>query len=92
MRASRCSLLMCSDSRLENSAGTGFKPQNSDADATDVPQEAVVVEDTDSSIQYLPSHQYWNTSHNVEDHAFSLTGTNQSGTSLTFTFEGVAVW
>ena len=91
MWASWGSLLTYSGSRLENAASTGFDPRDSGANATNIPQEAVVVEDTDSSIQYSPLYQ-WNVIHDVQYHGPNLTGTNQNGTSLTFTFEGVAVW
>ena len=91
MRASRGPLLTYSDSRLENSVGTGFQPRDTGANAANVPQEAVVVKDTDSSVQYSPSYQ-WNTIHDVEYHGPSLTTTTQNGTSITFTFEAVAVW
>ena len=84
-------MLTYSDSRLENSAGTGFIPRGSCAVAANIPQEAAVVEDTDSSVQYSPAYQ-WSTIHDVQYHGPSLTGTNQNGTSVTFTFEGVAVW
>jgi len=90
-RTYRSSLLTYSDSRLENTAGTGFNPRNSGTNATNVPQEAVIVEDTDSSIQYLPQYQ-WSVNHNIQYHGPNLSGTKQNGTSLTFTFEGVAVW
>jgi len=88
---SRGSLLTFSDSRLENAAGTGFDPRNTGANATSIPPEAVVVEDTDSLIQYSPWYQ-WYMIRDVQYHGPNLTGTNQNGTSVTFTFEGVAVW
>ena len=84
-------MLTCSGSRLENAAGTGFDPLDSGANATSVPQEAMVVEATDSSIQYSPQHQ-WDTIYDVQYHGPNLARTNQSGASITFTFEGVAVW
>ena len=85
------SLLTFSDSRLENAAGAGFDPRNTGANATSIPQEAVVVEDTDSSIQYSPSFQ-WDMIRDVQYHGPTLMRTNQNGTSVTFTFEGIAVW
>jgi hypothetical protein len=91
LRASRGSLLTRSDQRLENSAGTGFGPHDSGANAASIPQQAVVVEDTDSSIQYSPSYQ-WDTIYDVQYHGPNMTRTNRTGTSVTFTFEGVAVW
>ena len=91
VRSYRSSFLTYSDSRLENTARSGFNPLHSGTNATDVPQEAVIVEDTDSSIQYSPPYQ-WSVNRDIQFHGPNLSKTNQNGTSLTFTFEGVAVW
>ena len=91
MRTSRRSLLINSDPRLENVAGTGFDPREGGTNATNVPQKAVVVENADSAIQYTPSYQ-WTVTTAAQYSGSNLTGTNQTGTSFTFAFEGVAVW
>ena len=85
-----CSLTY-SGLRLENTAGTGFDPSFCGTNATSIPQKAVVVEDNDSSIQYSPSFQ-WAPELGPQYHADRTSGTTQNGTSVTFTFEGVAVW
>jgi len=91
VRSYRSSFLTYSVSRLENTARSGFNPLHSGTNATDVPQKAVIVEDTDGSIQYSPQYQ-WSVNHNIQYHGPNLSGTNQNGTYLTFNFEGVAVW
>lgn len=84
-------MLTYSDSRLENTAGTGFDPSNWGANATSIPREAVVVDDSDRSITYSPPFQ-WAPEIGPQYYANQTTGTDQNGTSVTFTFEGVAVW
>ena len=82
-------LIVYTSSRLENAAGTGFDPIWAGTNATKVPKEAKIVDSADPKIQWSGN---WDASSNARFYSPSSRHTRQNGASMTYTFEGVAVW
>ena len=61
--------------------------------AANVPKEAIVVDDTDTNIR-LSSPSLWNsiTTMGARYYGQKLLFTTTNGASLSYTFEGVAIW
>lgn len=77
--------------RLENTAGTGFDPIWAGTNATNVPKEAIVVNNADSNVRFS-DNPTWNASSNARFYSPSTRHTRKNGASVTYTFEGVAIW
>ena len=78
-------------SRVENTAGTGFDLIWAGTNATNVPKEAVIVDSMDSNIR-LSNTSQWVASTDARFYSPNLLYTIKNGASLTYTFEGVAIW
>ena len=82
-------MILYTTPRLENTAGTGFDPMWAGTNATNVPKEAIIVNSADTNIHYNPP---WNASSTAKAYSPSERHTVQNGATLTYTFEGVAIW
>ena len=77
--------------RVETLSGNAFDLLWAGPNATNVPKEAVVVDNFSPDIVYsTPS--MWYRVHDVRYYRKSLSYTIQPGASLSFTFDGVAIW
>ena len=80
-----------SDFRLENSSGNGFDPLWAGPNATNVPKEAIIVDNSSPDIVFsTPS--MWSSFDDASYYRRSLSSTTQAGASLSFSFDGVAIW
>jgi len=77
--------------RLENRVDTNFNPISAGTNATSIPKEAIVVDSADTNIQ-LSDSTLWGSASDTQYHASSLLFSITNGASLTYTFEGVAIW
>jgi hypothetical protein len=76
-------------SRLESSTGNGFDLIRAGTNASTVPKEAVLYDDTSPSIVKIGE---WTEISEVHYYDQSLAYSTTPGSHLTFTFTGVAVW
>src|SRR5258706_8142677 len=74
---------------IENSSGNGFDLLWAGPNATNVPKEAIVVDNSSPDIIFNSIDYLWRRSHGVSGDILS---TNQAGAWLSFSFEGVAIW
>src|SRR5258706_5260254 len=85
----------CSDSltpsRVGNQLGQGFDLLWAGPNATNVPKQAIIVDNTSSDIVYSNPSQ-WGNPDNVQFYRRSLSNTNTAGASLSYSFNGVAIW
>jgi len=77
--------------RLENRVDTNFNPISAGTNATSVPKEAIIVDSADPSIQFSNS-TLWESVTDTQYYASTILFTTKNGASLTYTFEGVAIW
>jgi hypothetical protein len=79
--------------RLENTLGTGFDPMLAGPNGTNIPQEAIVVFNTDTNVRPANT-SLWKFSsdiaryHSPQGSLFTTT----NGASLSYKFDGVAIW
>ena len=78
--------------RLDNRFGTGFDPIWTGTNVTNVPKEAIIVDDRDTNIRLSNTSLWGVTTSNAQYYADSLLYTTAHGASLSYTFEGVAIW
>ena len=78
--------------RLENRFGTGFDPIWTGTNVTNIPKEAIIVDSTDTNIRLSDTSQWGSTMSTTQFYAGSLLWTTKKGASLSYTFEGVAIW
>ena len=77
--------------RVENSSGNGFDPLWAGPNATNVPKEAIIVDSSSPDIVFsTPS--MWSSADDPQYYRRSLSYTTQAGASLSFSFDGVAIW
>ena len=77
--------------RVEISSGNGFDLLWAGPNATNVPKEAIIVDNYSPDIVYsTPS--MWSSVHDAQYYRESLSHTTQPGASLSFSFDGVAIW
>ena len=77
--------------RVENSSGNGFDPLWAGPNATNVPKEAIIVDNSSPDIVFsTPS--MWSSADDAQYYRRSLSYTTQAGASLSFSFDGVAIW
>ena len=81
-----------STSRIENSSGDGFDLLSAGPTAQSVPAQAVIVDNTDPSIIYHNKSQWRDYSDGIRDYRRSVSYTNINGASLSYTFDGEAIW
>ena len=77
--------------RVENSSGRGFDLLWEGPNATNVPKEAIIVDDTSPDI-VLSNTSQWVSSSILDRYRKSELATSQPGASLDFSFIGVAIW
>lgn len=77
--------------RVENRSGQGFELQWAGPNATNVPKDAILVDNTSPDIVYSNPSQ-WGNVDNVQFYRRSLSNTNTAGASLSYSFNGVAIW
>ena len=88
-------------SRIENSSGGGFDLLSAGPIAQDVPPQAIIVDDIDPTIKYHNESLWLHRSYahsrgvgdyGVSDYGGSMSETGTPGASLSFSFDGVAIW
>ena len=77
--------------RVENSSGQGFDLLWEGPNATNVPKEAAIVDSSSPDI-ILSNPSQWFNGTGVDRYRQNELFTNQTGASLNFTFDGVAIW
>ena len=77
--------------RIENDNNTGFDLLWVGPNATNVPKEAILVDSLSQDIQLSNSSQ-WQNSDDIRYYGGNTWQTSLHGASLTYTFEGVAIW
>lgn len=87
--------LLCSNNlsafRVENRSGRGFDLISSGPNAPNVPEEALTVDNNSPDIVFSDPSQ-WRRVDSVQYYRQGLSYTNVAGASLTYTFDGVAIW
>ena len=78
-------------SRVGNQFGQGFDLLRAGPNATNVPKEAIIVDNTSPDIVYSNPSQ-WGNADNVQYYRRSLSYTNTAGASLSYSFDGIAIW
>jgi len=76
---------------VENSSGQGFGLLWAGPNATSVPNEAIIVDNSSPDVVFSNPSQ-WGSADNVQYYRRSLSFTTQAGASLSYSFEGVAIW
>ena len=79
-------------SRIENSTGDGFDLLSAGPTAQNVPAQAVIVDNTDPAIIYHNKSQWVEYSDGIRDYRRSVSYTNIIGASLSYSFDGEAIW
>ena len=86
---------LCSDRpsafSIENSSGNGFDLLWAGPNAANVPKEAIIVDNSNPDI-ILSNASQWSSSNGVEYYRGSALTAIQAGASLSFSFDGVAIW
>ena len=77
--------------RVESRAGTSTNPKLAGTNATAVPKEAAVIDNTDTNIE-LSDTSLWDRRRSTRYYSPRLLVATKRGASLTYTFEGVAIW
>ena len=77
--------------RLENSSGNGFDPLWAGPNATNVPKEAIIVDNSSPNIVFSNSST-WFTARDAVSYGGSSLYTDQPGALLNFSFDGVGIW
>ena len=79
-------------SRIEILSGAGFNLLSAGPTAQDVPAQAAIVDNTDPAIIYHDKSQWLESSDGVRDYRRSVSYTTAQGASLSYSFDGVAIW
>jgi hypothetical protein len=77
--------------RVENSSGRGFDILCVGPNATNVPKEAVIVNNFSPDIVFSNASQ-WGDADNIQYDRQSLSFATRAGASLSYSFDGVAIW
>ena len=77
--------------RVENSSGTGSDLRWAGPNATNVPKEAIIVDNSSQDIVFS-NPSMWDSADSVQYYGGSESYTHQAGASLNFSFDGVAIW
>jgi hypothetical protein len=72
-------------------SGRGFDLLSAGPNATNVPREAITVDNSSPDI-VLPNPSQWNRVNSVQYFRQGALYTNQAGASLSYSFDGVAIW
>ena len=78
-------------SRVENSSGAGFDLLWAGPNATNVPKEAIIVDSSSPDIVFSNASQ-WSIYSTSRCYRKSMSRTNETGASLSYSFNGVAIW
>ena len=78
--------------RVENSSGNGFDLLWAGPNATNVPKDAIIVDNTSPDIFFSKPSIWSRASDNTQYYKRSSSYTTQAGASLSFSFDGVAIW
>ena len=79
-------------SRIDNTSGDGFDLLTAGPTAQNVPAQAVIVDNIDSAIIYHNQSQWITDTVSIRDYGGSASYTSTPGASLSFSFDGVAIW
>ena len=81
-------------SRIENSSGGGFQLLNAGANASNVPAQAITVDDSsqDANQDITINQAYWSYVPTAWAYAGIQLSTSTPGSSLSYVFDGVAIW
>ena len=79
-------------SRIENLSGDGFDLLSAGPTAQNVPAQAVIVDNTDPAVIYHNKSQWLDYSDGVRDYRRSVSCTRTNGASLSYSFDGDAIW
>ena len=79
-------------SRIENLSGDGFDLLSAGPTAQNVPAQAVIVDNTDPAIIYNSKSLWLDFSDGIRDYRRSVSYTNTKGASLSYSFDGDAIW
>ena len=79
-------------SRIENLSGDGFDLLSAGPTAQNVPAQAVIVDNTDPAIIYNSKSLWLDFSDGIRDYRRSVSYTNTNGASLSYSFDGDAIW
>ena len=89
------SSVLCSNSlsafRIENSSGNGFGLSRTGPNAMNVPKEAIIVDNSSPDVVFS-NPSMWSSADDAQYYRKSLAFTAKAGASLSFSFEGVAIW
>ena len=77
--------------RVENTFGNGFDLLWAGPNAMNVPKEAIVVDNSSPDIVFSNSSTC-SSANDARYYRRSVAYTKQAGTSLSFSFDGVAIW
>ena len=77
--------------RVENSFENGFDLLLAGPNATNVPKEAIFVDNTSPDVVFSDPSMWYSHS-DTRYYNGSASQTTQAGASLTFSFDGVAIW
>ena len=77
--------------RIENSSGNGFDLSKAGPNAMNVPKEAIIVDNSSRDVVFS-NPSMWSSADDAQYYRKSLAFTTQAGASLSFSFEGVAIW
>ena len=78
--------------RIENLSGNGFDFLSAGPTAQNVPAQAVIVDNTDPAIIYHNKSLWFDYSDGLRDYRRSVSYTSTNGASLSYSFDGVAIW
>ena len=77
--------------RVENSFGNGFDTLWAGPNATNVPKEAIIVDNTSPDVVFSDPSM-WSSGVYYSVYNKSVSYTTQAGASLSFSFDGIAIW
>ena len=77
--------------RVENSFGNGFDLLWAGPNVTNVPEDAIFVDDTSPDVVFSDPAM-WQSHSDTRYYNQSASHTTQAGASLSFSFDGVAIW
>ena len=77
--------------RVENSSGNGFDPLMAGPNARNIPKEAIIVDNTSPYVVFSDPSM-WSSASYSPNYNRSLSYTTKAGASLSFSFDGVAIW
>jgi len=77
---------------IENSSGQGFDILNMGPNATNVPTHAIIVDDASLEITYNSENTWDHLGGGLSSFKRSSTRTYREGASLSYSFDGVAIW